>query len=288
MWLLLALVCALLVGTGDILSKYALRKSPEGIVGLARLLFGLPILGVALWIKGMSSLPLSFGTTILWMLPLELSAYLLYLKAIRVAPLSLTVPFLSLTPVFTILTSWLLLGEKIPFAGAFGILAVTVGAYLLYLDPAQGRWFEPLLSLFREEGSRFMICAAFLYSITSNLGKRAIQLSDPFTFAFLYQTLDVFVLWLFIRRNGARSLEKQILSQWKIYLSLGSVMAFAFLVHCLGIAQAPVPYFIAVKRTSMMVGVLYGGYLFKEERILQRVIATGCMVVGVGLIAVFR
>ncbi|MBI4436871.1 MAG: EamA family transporter [Candidatus Omnitrophica bacterium] len=287
MWLLLALLCAFLVGTGDVFSKLALRKSNEKIVGLARLLYALPILGLAAWAKGIPPLPHPFWFTLLGMLPFELSAYLLYLRSIRIAPLSLTVPFLALTPVFTIVTSWILLGERVSFAGAVGIFAVTTGIYLIQMETVSKGWTSPLVSLFREPGIRFMILSAFLYSIASNLGKRAIQFSSPVAFAFLYQLIDAFIL-SFLAWRGSASLGqmgKELFLQRKLYLALGAVMAFALLVHAVGISMSPVPYFIAVKRTSLLVGVVSGGLFFKEEKILQRLVGAAFMVGGVGLIA---
>jgi len=287
MWFSLALLCALLVGIGDVFSKLALQKSNEKIVGLARLLYALPILGLAAWAKGIPTLSPPFWFTLLGMLPFELSAFLLYLRAIRVAPLSLTVPFLALTPVFTIVTSWILLGERVSFAGAVGILAVTTGVYLIHMETVSKGWSAPLVSIFRERGTRFMVLSAFLYSIASNLGKRAILLSSPVAFAFFYQLIDAFVLSLLAwwESWSLRHMGNELLLQWKLYLALGSVMACALLTHAVGISISPVPYFIAIKRTSLLVGVISGGLFFKEERILQRLLGAAFMVVGVGLIA---
>ncbi len=286
MWVALALLCALFIGTGDVLSKFALRKSDEGIVGLGRLLFSIPILAGVAMVKEFPTFPPSFWRIFLFLIPFELAAYLLYLRAIRVAPLSLAVPFLTFTPVFTIVTCWVLLGERVSRTGALGIVIITAGAYLLYLETAEEGWFSPIRAIFRERGSRYMVTAAFLYSITSNLGKRAIQLSDPYAFAFFYQLSDSVILWLVMWRVfGRRSIGREVLSQWRIYILLGSVMACAFLVHCIGIVQAPVPYFLAIKRTSLLIGVLYGGLLLKEERLAQRLTAAVLMVLGVGLIA---
>ena len=290
MGLWLALFCALFVGTGDVLSKLALQKSHERIVGFSRLLFSLPILGVVVWTKGIPPLTRPFWLTLLVMIPFELSAYLLYLRALRIAPLSLTIPFLAFTPVFTIVTSWILLGEQVSMGGAVGILAVTFGAYLLHLDTVSKGWAAPLRALFRERGSRLMIFAAFFYSITSNLGKRAIQLSDPFSFAFLYHLINATLLLglIWYTRRGIGRLGKEMFSQWKIYLLLGPVIAFGFLAHCVGIAQVPVPYFISIKRTSLLVGVLVGGFLLKEQNLSQRLMAVSFMILGVGLIVLFR
>jgi uncharacterized membrane protein len=61
-------------------------------------------------------------------LPLQILGYYLFLSAIRMGALSLTVPLLAFTPVLTILTSALLLGESISWKGGFGIGLVTLGA----------------------------------------------------------------------------------------------------------------------------------------------------------------
>ncbi len=288
-WIFLALFCALLVGSGDVLSKIALRKADEQIVGLARLLYSLPVLWMIAWQRGSTSGSFSFWCVLFGMLPFELCAYLLYLRAIRIAPLSLTIPFLALTPVFTIVTSWILLGEKVSRGGALGIFTITVGVYLIHLHTLSEGWAAPFRALLRERGTRLILISAFLYSITANLGKRAIQLSDPASFAFLYQGLSAVALsgvvcW---KNSGFRNLTGNLLGQWRVYVLLGGVMALANWVHAVGIAHSPVPYFIAIKRTSLLVGVLYGGVLLKEERIPERLLGAGCMVLGVVLIALF-
>ena len=169
-WIVLALSCALLVGAGDILSKLALRKSHEQVVGFARLLYSLPVLGIVAARHGIPTPPFSFWLVLFAALPFELFAYLLYLRAIRIAPLSLTIPFLALTPVFTIVTSWAILGEKVSPGGSLGIFAITIGIYLIHLDAVKEGWFAPFRALFRERGTRLILIAALLYSVTSNLG----------------------------------------------------------------------------------------------------------------------
>jgi len=45
-------------------------------------------------------------------LPVELITIILYVKALKLSPLSLTVPFLALTPVFLVTVSYFLLGKR--------------------------------------------------------------------------------------------------------------------------------------------------------------------------------
>ena len=65
---------------------------------------------------------------------LDLMALFLYSYAITNAPLSHTLPYLGLAPVFSVLTSFALLGESISYQGIFGILLVSFGAYRLNCD----------------------------------------------------------------------------------------------------------------------------------------------------------
>jgi len=58
-----------------------------------------------------------FWTCVLTGLPLEVLAFLCYMKALKVSPLSLSVPFLAFTPGFILLTGWFILGETIRGVG---------------------------------------------------------------------------------------------------------------------------------------------------------------------------
>ena len=78
--------------------------------------------------------------------PLDIIALLLYMKAIKVSPLSLTLPFLSLTPVFLIGTSYIILGERPDRSGFIGIVLVVIGAYLLNVHTISKGFFEPFKS----------------------------------------------------------------------------------------------------------------------------------------------
>jgi uncharacterized membrane protein len=61
----------------------------------------------------------------------------------------------------------------------------------------------------------------------------------------------------------------------------GLVTALAAMTHYHAIKLAPVSYMIAVKRTSLIFSVLYGGLIFKEKRIRLRLVGTSMMLSGV-------
>jgi drug/metabolite transporter (DMT)-like permease len=57
----------------------------------------------------------------------------LYQRAIQIAPLSLTIPYLSFSPALLLLTAYVILGETPSHLGLLGVGVVTAGGYLLSL-----------------------------------------------------------------------------------------------------------------------------------------------------------
>lgn len=284
MWVLYALLSAFSLSTADALSKEKLKAADEQVVAWVRLLFATPFLLGLLMIITIPPLDLTFWGAILLLLPLELTALVLYIRAIKVSPLSLTIPFLSLTPVFIMLTGWLMLGERVDMTGAAGIGLIVIGAYLLHSHTLHEGWLAPLLAIQKEKGSRLMILVAFLYSITSNLGKVAILHSSPPAFSIIY-ILILTVAFAPVVFWKSRPHLPQLRTHLFPFLAIGFFEAVMILFHTLAIIQTQVAYMIAVKRTSLLFSVVYGHLLFREPHLRRRLLAGMLMVGGVALIS---
>lgn len=282
-WFVLSLVCAYLTATGETLSKLLMRHNDEWTTGTAMIVLSLPLLLPLL--AGRNSLPLSRDLILLIAVqtPFEILAYYIYLSAIRIAPLSLSVPYLSFTPVFTILTAALVLQERISPQGFLGILMVTVGAYVLNIERFSRHPLAPLKAIFKSAGARRMLVVAFIWSLTSTLGKKGVQLSDPTFFGVFYMTaLSIPMLsvagWRVRRGKATVNLQ----GRNAIWFALGGVAtALSMIAHFHAIQMAPVSYMISVKRTSLIFSVLYGGMIFREENIRRRLLGTSIMLSGV-------
>lgn len=201
LWFFIALSCAFLTACCDAVSKRIMVANDEWITGTGLLalstLFLLPI------VAGMELRPVSLEliAVLAVALPLEVLGYYLFLSAIRIAPLSLTVPLLAFSPVMTILTSWLLVGERVSWTGTAGICLVTVGAYVLNANLAIQGLLAPLRALLSNPGSRRMFAVAAVWSVTSSLGKKGILIygAIPFGFVLICCDVAVFVLICLIR-----------------------------------------------------------------------------------------
>ena len=175
-WFVIALGCAFLTACSDAVSKRIMWEHDEWITGAALLAISATILAPLLLFQELKPVSTELALLILISLPLEISSYYLFLSAIRMADMSLTLPLLAFTPVLTILTAALLLGESISATGGMGIALVTVGAYLLNGDLAHRSLFAPIKAIFSTSGCRRMLLVAVLWSLTSTLGKKGILL----------------------------------------------------------------------------------------------------------------
>jgi len=124
LWALLALTSAFTLATSDAFTKKALVSHDEYIVAWLRLVFSLPLLIVSFLFIPVPELDSNFYAAFLLAVPLEILSIVLYIKALRLSPLSLTLPFLALTPVFLIFVSYLILGEKVSLWGGMGIFLI--------------------------------------------------------------------------------------------------------------------------------------------------------------------
>ncbi|MFC1807623.1 EamA family transporter [Candidatus Omnitrophota bacterium] len=287
MWVFLALVCAFLVATSAAFSKIALRRHDEYFVGFLRLAVSSPFLLLLLFLPDIPQPDVRYFKVVAFLVPLDIISYVLYNKAIKNSPLSLTMPFMSLTPVFLLLTGFLILGEKVGLIGSIGISLVVFGAYIIKIEVFRYGVFAPIRAIYREKGVLYMIAVAFIYSITAALGKKAIGYSSPIYFSATYFPIvaisSIPIILIRYKASVKRSNFRKI-DIW-LFLLIGVAFAASMVSHSFAITMTKAAYMITVKRMSMLFGVIYGWLLFKEGHILNRLLGAALMILGVLLVS---
>ena len=286
-WIFSSCLAAFFQATTDAFSKKLLQDNCDMyLVGWARWFFAVPFLLIMFLFIQIPNLDQIFWYNIFLLLPLEITALILYIKALKLSPLSLTIPFLSFTPVFLIATSFLILGEKPDTSGLLGILLVSLGGYLLNFHTISRGMLEPFRCIIKEKGCLIMMVVAFLYSITSNLGKAAIQHSSPAFFAVFYLTLlSLTVTPLVWFKNRGRFLQNFL--HLNYFLLMGLSCALMFIFHTLAINMIQVSYMISLKRMSMLLSIVFGRLYFNETHIKERLLGSITMLLGILLITLF-
>ena len=284
-WVFLALISAFALATSDAYTKKALATGNLYLVAGFRLLFSLPLLFLLLFFIPLPVTDREFYKAFGTALPLEAAATVLYIKALKISPLSLTLPFLSLTPLFLILVSYVIVGEKVSLQGGAGIILLTAGSFTLNIHEMRKGILEPFKAITKEKGSVLMAGVALIYSLTSSLGKRAIEHSSPLFFGITYFTAltVIFVplsLWL-----GRSDIKRFISGQkFRRLMFPGFFYSVMIITHMLALSLTKVAYMISVKRTSLIMGLVYGYFLFGEKNMRERTAGSLLMLAGFILI----
>jgi len=285
-WIPLAVIAAIAGGTSDALTKRVLQFQDVYIIAWLRQLIVVIVLLPCLFFIPIPSLDGNFYQAFLSALPFEIIAYIFYMKAIKISPLSLTVPFLSLTPVCLIVLPYLFLGESVSFWGGIGILMIALGSYTLNLKEIGKGFLEPIKAVRKEAGSVFMIITAILYGFTNIFGKQAINHSSALFFGITYNTVFFIVLSPVIFKIGKIDMSRRVFKDsLKISILPGVFTAITVIFYTLAMGMANVAYTVAVCRLSLLIGVLYGHFLFKETGFRERLAGTALMLSGFVIIA---
>lgn len=287
-WLTLCLICAFCLASSDAAVKHGLRQAEAVELLVVRLGLSGLLLSPLLLRFEMPDLPAEFWCWLALLVPLEIIAMLIYVKTIRDYPLSLTLPYLAFTPVLVLITGWAVLGETVSLSGLAGIGLVVVGTWLLNLDTRPrmdwSTMLTPLRAILVNPGSRLMLGAAAIYAVTSVGSKAAMQWMPPMQFGALYFSLIaavVLVLALALRPSALRIHRFGVAR-----VSLVAIpMAAMVVTHFVALSMVEAAYMIAVKRTSLLFGMLYGALLFGESQLPRHLSAGTIMVAGVMLIA---
>lgn len=286
LWFIFAFLTALFEATKDVLSKKSLKDIDEYVVAWSLPFFALPFLLPILLFTEIPSLGERFWLALVTGGTLYAFTLVLYMKALKSSDLSITVPMLTFTPLFLLITSPLMVGEFPGIFGLIGIFLIVAGSYLLNINKKSQGYLAPFKALLKEKGPRLMLVVAFIWSITSNIDKIGLQNSSPL---FWVIAVDTYVALLMLplctfRRNRKTA---QIRANWRALLTLGLFGGLTAVCQMTAISLTLVAYVISIKRTSAIGGVLFGYLIFKEKGIRARLVGAIVMVFGVLFITLF-
>ncbi len=289
MWFFFASLTALFEACKDATGKQSLKTLDEYSVLFSFMAVGALIMLPILWLSGgIPTLEPNYWWALLVGGSLNILAFTLYVRAIKIADLSLTVPLVTLTPLFLLVTSPLIVREQPTPADAVGVILLVIGSYVLNLKASNPQSaitpqnpLDPLFAMISNPGSRLMLCVAFIWSITSNFDKIGVVNSSPLFWAMSLFTVIAagmipFVFW----RKSSAGIEPLLL-HWRLLGVTGGFNAIAITFQMLALTMAPVAQVIAVKRMSALLSVLFGHFFFREKGLRARLLGAGIMVSGV-------
>lgn len=284
MWLFLGLASGFLHALQSMVSKKALEGANQYLVAFAYSAFSLPFLLTSLVWLDLAPTNFAFWWSNTATAVLNVIALIILMKALKIGELSLTIPFLAFTPIFLILTSSLMLGELPNSVGILGITTIVGGAYLLEMKK-NGGILGPWKAFKSNKAAQLVLLVAFIYAISSNLDKIAVQNSNPITKLIIGQLIMVSIFIPLIHFKSSQKL-REVKYYFKYFWPIGLLVALVLLAQMTALTLTMVSYVISLKRTSAFFSVILGFMVFKEKNIKPRLIGSALMVAGVLLISI--
>ena len=280
LWFIFSFFTAFFESLKDVFSKKSLKNIDEYVVSWSLRFFALPFLVPLLFFIEIPSLGNKFWLALLIGGSLNVITTILYMKAIKHSDLSITVPMVTFTPLFLLLTSPLIVGEFPSFFGLIGVLLIVAGSYTLNIKQRHEGYLAPFKALLKEKGPKLMLLVAFIWSITSNIDKIGVQNSSAI---FWVIATDIFIALIMfpIMIYKSRTNMHHIRTSYKVLLPIGLFSAIASIFQVIAISLTLVAYVISIKRTSAIMSVLFGHLIFKEEGVKERLLGAVIMVIGV-------
>lgn len=217
---------------------------------------------------------------------LNLAANLLFLHAVTISPLSLTTPYLALTPVFSAILAYLLLGQVVAGWGIVGILVVCLGAFFLNPGSKDDGMLAPLKALWSERGSLYMVIVSLVWSITPILDREASSRTGAvWHTGFLAFGIGTALALILTFRGKARETIEDFKNAPVFVLVCAFLLLGAMALQLASYDYVAIAYVETFKRALGVIGAMAAGMVFFGEKdIGRRFIGAAVMVVGVAMV----
>lgn len=201
-------------------------------------------------------------------------------KAFAETDISLVSPMLGFVPVAVSIPSFILIGEVPSTEAAIGILLVSIGAYVLNISEADRGILEPIRSISTDRGVQYVAISLGIISFMPSLDKIGIQQTSPVTWVLLMHLTSATGILLIALYFGNNNKREEFRNNYKILFAVGFFSSMIWIVQAYAYTYVQVSYVQALKRFSLVISVIAGHYIFGEEKIKDRILASLIIIVG--------
>ena len=206
---------------------------------------------------------------------------LLFLKAIKQSDLSLTIPLLSLSPMFSSLFSFFFLNEQLSNIQYLGIFLIILGTLILYSKKLT--IYEIIKSfkiILKNSSAKLMVLVSIIWSLTPVLDKICLKNSSINIHGFV-QSLGMITLLIFLFKKDKVQTENTK-KNWRIILLTVFIGSTATILQFYAILTNYVPIMESIKRSiGQLSSVFLGKIFFNEEVNKPKVV--GVIVLSIGV-----
>lgn len=292
MWFNLAIISAVSKALSQALTKKLLRSYGVLEISTFSQLAATLIIFPLWFIPGLIHIPstLEFQKAAWISITLNIITIIPLVEAIRRSDLSYALPFLGLTPVFSIVSAWLIRGEQVSALGVLGVVIVFVGALGIDVKSMKDWLMLGGKRVFKDKGVWIVSSVAFIYSISSVYDKVATLASDPLSFVWYSAVcraailVVTFYVWRKASYQGDMQRPEGLLNPALLFVSIGIAFNIESLSQMFALQTGAVAYVLAVKRLSILATSLTGILVFNERFTWSRFVGAFVMVAGATVI----
>jgi uncharacterized membrane protein len=279
MWIFLSITTAVFLSLRDFEIKRRAQSMDPLTLSWSLYLFSIPIMGVVVHVYGVPEFSGWCVTSIILGGGVDALACLLYVKALKVGDLSRSIPMLSFIPVFQLISAPLVLSEYPSALGGVGVLIVVGGAYLINVSNLSGGIWGPFRALFRDRSCQLMFVVALLWSISAVYHKIGVRHYPTYFWVFMISIFNTAVLYPFVHYFSGSPWKKSITEAPRLIIpSVYHLSTLMALYAAFALAQ--VAYVSSIRRLSILISILLGGYVLKEKNLRSKLVGGVVMVLG--------
>ena len=281
--LIILIFSGFLWGLFDLLRKLALEFLSINQIIYIIFTSQLIIFFLSLYFSSLSIISYNYFFLIIFISLLNLLSLYCFLKALKIGKISMCIPLLSYSPLFSLLFSNIVLAENLSFNQYIGIFIIFCGSFILYSNSLKPKdlLFSPF-SLIKNKGAQLIIFVTLIWSLVPVLDKKSLFYTDIYLHGFLQSLLGIVFLFGFIRYPKKDKLVS-FKSRNKFYVVFLLIL-ISFLATIIQFYALTVNYVAILEVYKRAIGILlslfFGYVIFKEKIDIQKVLSIFIIILG--------
>lgn len=285
MWIIFSFLIAILESSKDLIGRSTSQKIDPFVSAFALQFFAVIVLLPIILITGIPQIkPVFWLASIFTLFSIPLWS-ILYMKALTLSPLYISVPMLAFNPILNAMLS-VFFDHRFPnTAGWMGIIFITIGLYLIRLkkETIQKGLLYPIINIKNEPGAIAMLGVAFIWSVGTHVAKIITNASSPLMFAFSVTLLGSISLFIIGKIKVGLSFKMVKDNIFKLG-PLGLLNGAAEFTRGLALQIGYTPYVVAIARSNIVSSSLMGSILYKDK--LSKINILGLLLVFLGIVLI--
>jgi drug/metabolite transporter (DMT)-like permease len=281
MGIVASLLSAVLSSAKDLISKRLAVRLDGTASTFASFAYALPYyvaLLTVLYFLGAETFTLTITFLVLVLLRAVTDTFAEGMKMYALAhgDISLVACFFSISPVFLLVTSPLITGDRPSLRGSAGVLLVVAGSLGLFYRPSTAAWKG------QGKGVLLALGASVFFALNSCFDRLAVQQGTPAWAGFSMTLLSAAFLLPFVLGRKAR-LDAMHAQQGSL-LTRGLLETLFMVSKLWALQYLPAPDVAGIQRVSLVVSIVGGRVFFGEPDFVRRLIVGVVILAGVLLI----